>query len=498
MKKVNFYFIDVESAAPLMNNNIKDIELKKNTANEDTKSIEDIKRIANNIISPALVSFVWWVLINAHKNEQNKLYFMARDGYIMYRIAEQFCARFDLGIECRYLYGSRLAWRTAAYHLMGDEKYKYIFSGGYMITPKIILKRVQAGKKQRHKIYEDINKDTHIIRDKYDLSNENQTLNSECMRIFAQKLKRSRVFSEYLEHISKEQLYGLSMYLRQEGVFDETADIILVDSGWTGSIQRTLRQIAEHNMANPKITGYYFGLYAHSHDPLDGEYIAWYFMPGSRVRRMTNFNNNVFECMCASPFKMTTGYIFSENTGTYLPVFADTDNTDDENTKNGDNAEKAKLLNYYIESFTADFLNNSNINFNDYSDIYLAKSRKILQRFMMNPTKTEAELFGEFKFCDDSSDSYENNLACYIDEAYLKRYMIINRFLYKKSGGRPNMELTPDLFWFHGSLAVSEIKNKKWYRFNYKLWETLRLLVKKYEAGLRILNRKGLSNGVKW
>ena len=456
---------------------------------KDTESSKDIKQIADNIISPVLVSFIWWVLTNALKNGYKKLYFLARDGYIMYRIALQFCARFDLPIECRYLYGSRLAWQTAVYHLIGDEKYKYIFSGGYFITPQIILKRIRADIKQRYDIYGDIN-NINVNKYKYDLSNENQALNSNNMKIFAEMLKKSRVFCEYADRMSKKQFCDVSIYLRQEKVFDGH-DIVIVDSGWTGSIQRVLRQIAEFNMINMinlKITGYYFGLYTQSGDSRDGRYEAWYFSPKSPVSLMTNFNNNVLECMCASPFNMTVGYKFSENsenTGDYIPVFNDSINSDN-------NRNNAILLNYYIEQFTADFLNNdiNDINFDSYSDTYLENSKKILHRFMINPTKKEAEVFGKFKFCDDMSGAYENTLARFADKEYLKNYTIINRFLYRVSKNIINIKKTkmqitqktvPDLFWFHGSLAISDlsVKNQKWYRFNYKLWDTLRLVIKK-------------------
>ena len=433
---------------------------------------EVIKRIADNVISPVLISFVWWVLVNALKNKHKTLYFLARDGYIMSKIAEQFCVRFDLDVACRYLYGSRLAWRTAAYNFIGDEKYKYIFSGGYLLTPRIILKRVLADKEQRNKIYTDINDNMSDSSDKYDLSNENQALNSKSMKIFSEKLKKSRVFIEYLNDMSRRQFQSTTMYLYQEGVFDGN-DIVLVDSGWTGSIQRTLRQIAGHNQLKPNIKGYYFGLYSHSSDVRDGKYETWYFNPRSPLNIMTNFNNNVFECMCASPFNMTTGYKFAENAGIYIPIF---------DTSSENNSIKAKHLNYCIENYTSDFLNNHNIKFENYSDIYLERSGKLMKKFMINPTKEEAEAFGQFKFCDDASSSYENNLARYVDRKYLKNYNIVKRFLHKLSGKRKNEDAAPALFWLHGSLALSEIKNQKRCRANYKLWEFLRLMIKKYRT----------------
>ena len=435
-------------AAPVI-----DIETKK-----DIEAGID-KQIADTVISPVLISFVWWVLTKAVKNGHKRLYFLARDAYVMHRIAKRFCARFELGIECRYLYGSRLAWRSAAYNLIGDEKYANIFSGGYLLTPRIVLERTKADEGQRAAIYADIG---------YDLSDENTVLNSSGMKIFAEKLKKSSVFSEYLIELSNRQFHGVSMYLRQEGVFDG-GEIALVDSGWTGSIQRTLRQIAERNLKDPKITGYYFGLYSKSGDIRDGVYETWYFGPGSPVGAMTNFNNNVFECMCACPSHMTSGYEFCAREGAYVPVF-----------RGGEcNFETARLICDCIDERAAAFLGGGDMEFGDYDDKYLREAKKILRRFMINPTKDEAEAFGRFRFCDDASDSYESALACAVDGKYLKNYFVTKRLMQKISKKGNTKEAVPDLFWLHGSLAASGIKHQKRYRFNYKLWETLRLIAKK-------------------
>ena len=436
---------------------------------ETKKDIEAgiVGRIADDVISPVLISFVWWVLASAVKNGHKKLYFLARDAYSMHRIAKRFCERFGLGMDCRYLHGSRLAWRSAAYSLVGDEKYDNIFSGGYLLTPRVILERAMADAEQRAAIYGDINKNNHSSR--YALSNENYALSPAEMKAFAEKLKTSGVFGEYLDELSNRQFRGASMYLRQEGVFDGS-DIAVVDSGWTGSIQRTLRQIAERSVRDPKITGYYFGLYAQSADTRDGAYETWYFGPKSRVSEMTNFNNNVFECMCACPSHMTSGYEFSGREGRYVPIFRDSG-------KN--NFEMAELICDRIDKYSADFLSGSGMKFEDYSEKYLDMSKKILRRFMINPTKDEAEAFGRLTFCDDASDSYDGGLVCAVDKKYLKNYIAPRRFMQKISKRKIPKEAAPDLFWLHGSLAASGIKRQNRYRFNYKLWETLRLIAKK-------------------
>ena len=40
------------------------------------------------VLAPTLLMFVLWVLTEAVKNGKQRLYFLARDGYMMYQVAE--------------------------------------------------------------------------------------------------------------------------------------------------------------------------------------------------------------------------------------------------------------------------------------------------------------------------------------------------------------------------------------------------------------------------
>lgn len=51
--------------------------------------------------APALVEYVMWVLSEALQDKQERLYFLARDAYPMYLIAQQIVTKFNLRIEIR-------------------------------------------------------------------------------------------------------------------------------------------------------------------------------------------------------------------------------------------------------------------------------------------------------------------------------------------------------------------------------------------------------------
>lgn len=58
-----------------------------------------------------LYPYVSWILNICLTKKWKRLYFIARDGYVLKRIADQIISIFSYDIETKYIYGSRQAWR---------------------------------------------------------------------------------------------------------------------------------------------------------------------------------------------------------------------------------------------------------------------------------------------------------------------------------------------------------------------------------------------------
>ena len=69
----------------------------------------ELECVTNCVTAPVMVSYVWWVLIEAQKRKIDTLYFLARDGYTLYEVAKLFCEKFGIDIDCKYLYCSRVS-----------------------------------------------------------------------------------------------------------------------------------------------------------------------------------------------------------------------------------------------------------------------------------------------------------------------------------------------------------------------------------------------------
>ena len=81
-----------------------------------------------SLAGPILYLYVKWVISECVRKGINRLYFIARDGWILQQVADIVIKTGNYPIKTTYLYGSRKAWRLPAYE--GDiESFKEILRG---------------------------------------------------------------------------------------------------------------------------------------------------------------------------------------------------------------------------------------------------------------------------------------------------------------------------------------------------------------------------------
>lgn len=402
---------------------------------------------------PLLFSYVWWVLHQAVHMRINRLYFLARDGCLLREIAEQFCRKYYLPIECRYLYCSRTALRMPCYHLIGEEAYDLLLSGGYQVSLCGILNRAGLGDGERKDVYQECG-----LAD----WDENALLQKKELVVIRDLLKSSQSYRQAVERRSREAYPAAMGYLRQEGLFEE-GPVAIVDSGWTGSMQRSLRQLLQSGGYTGQIIGFYFGMYAAPQSPEDGTYLTWFFSGKTGLFRKIPFNNNLFECLLSAPHGMTSGYKLQNEV--YVPKRLPC--TEDYVQKVSKQMERIlnftcqKLETAVFEQFDAKRLRQ--------------ESKKLVFRYMANPKKEEAAALGEYFFCDDVTDGYFRCLAEASQVAVLKNYAIPHR-IYRKLVGK-STRVVADLYWPCGTAAFLPPIKQLWYRWNIYLWELLRYVL---------------------
>lgn len=403
------------------------------------------------VIGPIMYEYVSWILHEALDKKIETLYFLARDGYLLKQIAEKICEKKGYHIQCKYLYCSRMALRMPTYHFIGDEAYDLLLQGGYHITPFTLMRRLALEQEERQQVYKEIG-----------VFQEERALTTEQFQELTQKIRNSQSFRELMYCKSTASYYNVIGYFKQEGLFDNS-QIAIVDSGWSGSMQRSLRQLLEREGYKGRIIGFYFGLYNVLKEKGDGEYLAYYFDALHNMKHKIYFDNTLFECMLSAPHGMTTG--FSYDGKEFQPIL-----------KSNINVNLLNTIQSHIEG--AIIYTESTIKKDCECEFIRKKSvkrtYKTLKRAVLYPTRDEIEVFCDFNFCDDVSEDYFNSLVQKDMFPKLKNYMFIPKIIAKLSH-KDNIPID-DVFWPYGVITYVKYPMRLWYRWNIIMLQTLRYI----------------------
>ncbi len=389
--------------------------------------------------APVLVSYVIWVLDSARKKGIRRLYFLARDGYIMYQIALTLCRAYHLNIDCRYFYCSRYALRMPLFLIDREEALDKVCINGYCVTAEIVLDRVGLDKWEKEQVFSELG-----------IESKKQILSKAGLAELRQRLEHSDTFLKLALKRSNESYSMIYSYFLQEGFFD-SIHFAIVDSGWSGSMQRSIRRILEYAGKEDILQGFYFGMYEMG-KPEDGQYYCYYFSSSKHYFRSINFNNNLFECLCSANHGMTIGYE-KNNEGRIVPIlnlFHFNQNTE--------------LQLKVLQNFAVRFVeNNSVLSENNISMVHF-----LLKSFMGYPCRAEADFYGGISFCDDSTEKYMVPLADRLSMEDIRQQLIstkvIRKFKIKKAA-----KTYKESFWIQGTLARYKYPCTKLLNVNFKL-----------------------------
>ena len=421
---------------------------------------EDVfNKTSKEILAPALNDFVLWILRKAQRNGIRRLYFLARDGYLMYRCAGIYVERFHLPIECRYLCCSRYSLRLPMYHRDMGAALDYICRGGTEVTLDRILDR--SGIKEEEK---------RITLEKLGMTGQRKKpISYPHLKRIRQKLEDCPFFLKAVETNSREKLPSLLGYLEQEGLTEE-GPIALVDSGWTGSMQKEICQALGILGKKERLTGYYWGLYELPKGVRREDYHCYYFSPEAGLRKKVYFSNSLFESIFSAPQGMTTGY--EKVQGQWRPVYARTD-------------EERKRFLEELEKILLEYARNQAASMKHIEDSHLIRDRQetenSLSRFMGKPEFQEAQIFGNQPFSDDIFDTEGQTAAGRMTEEELKANHVWNKVGKMSGFSSGYVKESP---WYEGS-AVLYGKRPGYHIFMYHLYKYLLYLKKERDFKYR-------------
>lgn len=416
------------------------------------------KRILYNttvcVTAPVLTAFVCWVLNDAHRKGIRKLYFLARDGYIMYLLARKFCQAYYLNIDCRYIYCSRKSLRLPLMAFNVQEALDKLCVGGYAVTADIVLERAGLTAEERMQILQEIAANTKVLTE-------------EGLIELKEQLKNCKSFLTLASKYAKDSYKNISMYLSQEGMTGEDT-FAIVDTGWTGSMQRTLRMLIESiTHDNCHMQGYYFGLFQKGKVE-DGDYYSFYFSVKNNYFYSICFNNNLFECLCAAPHGMTNAYEVNSS-GRAVPIFS-------KSPINWGIDFQIETILKYADCFV----------FCNAALIEQKRNKKmvhnLLNSFMENPSDEEAEFYGAIPFSDDPTERYVFCLAEHVPREDIIQQTIFLK-VFRKLFRHQSIKNYRESFWIEGSLAKYSYAHTNFLKLEILVTKTIKCVINYIKKG---------------
>lgn len=423
--------------------------------------------------APILTYYVWWVLREAKKRNIDRLYFLARDGSIMKKIAELLCEEFCIPISCRYLYVSRAALRMPTYHFIDEnEAYSLLLGYSYQVSAASMMKRALLPENLIDRILDEVG----YPREKRAIL----LTRMETDRL-AEQIKENGTYRDAVWSAS-ERAYPLAMdYFRQEGLLDKDVTVAIVDSGWNGSMQRSLRQLLDRTGCTNRLVGFYFGLFYEPSHNNNSEYLTWYFSPTKALANKVKFSNNLFECICAAPHGTTLGYM--RESGRVRPILGKSPSEHQNDFVRHQIKTVLQEVPNIIKGQSLDSLD---------EDAAFRKTQHLVRKLMYAPTKDIVDGFKTMLFCDDIYESYYANLADTEQFHRLRSYTVLSRI---RESLRRSGKAETDIPWPYGVAALLPPVESWWYRSNILAWELLknspaRMVYKKLSSSAQAINNK--------
>jgi hypothetical protein len=206
-----------------------------------------LRETCASVIAPMLVAFVEHVLADCAAHGITQLAFLARDGQLPYLIAERIIAARGLKIEARYVYGSRHALHIAGYASQ-ETAASWLLEDTHQLSLADVARRGEIPLQ----LVEDVAREHGYLS-----CDENIPVSR---RAGLQKVVRDPRMQAALAGAAERAWSAAYAYYRAAG-FVPNAQIALVDVGWSGRMQGSLRSILDRaGFAPTRIRGHYLCL----------------------------------------------------------------------------------------------------------------------------------------------------------------------------------------------------------------------------------------------
>ncbi|ELS32817.1 MULTISPECIES: hypothetical protein [Pseudanabaena] len=359
---------------------------------ETEASKQTIWNTASNVISPLIFGFVYWVLTEAELQGIKRLYFMARDGQILYKVAQVICSQWNYPIDCRYFYGSRQAFHFPAIESLGEQEFNWLFDNPGFLSIRIICQRVNL----QPETIADVLTNYGLLSNSWDkdlTDSEKNTLK----KVFQEDSVSERILSMAANY--REKAVG---YFKQEGMADGVP-FATVDIGWSGKSQRSLSNLLAAGKIYPDtgLKGFFFGLLS-STQAFSSDLLMPYFLKVSdRCERYFLCDPQILELFMAGDHGSTVRY--ERQNESYVPILR--------SEKNESGIVWGVLVQHQAVTDFAKMLTKHLQPQECKPEYFQRVTEDLLKKFINSPSKDESEVFGKQPFSRHQTESKFYDLA---------------------------------------------------------------------------------------
>lgn len=251
-----------------------------------------------SICGPILYEYAGWIIRESVRKGIKRLYFIARDGFLVKVAADKIIKAGRMDIETKYIYGSRKAWRMCSltfedFNLVQMLRWSYVH-------------KIHTSGDLADVLEMDYKKLLPFLP--YACRNERTELSQQALHILVQRLEQNLEFRGVFLRNQEEKRKLTGKYIQQEvDISDENFAFVDVSGG--GLTQGCLKKIMSDFYEKP-IQTFFFKL---DRVNLVKDCIFYVFFP-SAIK-----NNLVIEMICRAPHGQTLGYKVEK--GRVIPVF---------------------------------------------------------------------------------------------------------------------------------------------------------------------------------
>jgi len=219
-----------------------------------------------DVAGPLIIAYSAWCLRQAVERGINRLYFLSRDGEILYQIAERLNQKLRYPVELRYLFVSRQSLLLPALHDPLEEELAWILAPTAVLTVRIAFKRVELAPETVADELTRAGFPAEIWDD--NLTEERRKALGECLMTSA---LRERLIQQ-----GEQKRKDAVAYLEQNKLTSDSS-FALVDIGWRGTLQKCISRLLESTGRTDPVTGFYFGLLGTRRHKPDDELVPFFF-----------------------------------------------------------------------------------------------------------------------------------------------------------------------------------------------------------------------------